>query len=64
MAGTLLGVAALSLFDIGLQFVSARFYVPWSDTPWQINANARLVLLGLLVIAVAIWNERARQRDV
>jgi rhamnose transport system permease protein len=58
---TLLGVAALSLFDIALQFVSARLYVPWSDTPWQINANARLVLLGLLVIVVAIWNERARK---
>jgi rhamnose transport system permease protein len=58
---TLSGVAALSLFDIALQFVSARFYVPWSDTPWQINANVRLVLLGLLVIVVAIWNERARK---
>lgn len=59
MGRTLLGVATLSLLDVALQFVSARVYLPWSDVPWQINANARLILIGLLVIVVAIWNERA-----
>jgi ribose transport system permease protein len=55
---TLLGVAILSLLDIGLQFVSHKMTVPWSDVPWQLGANSRLVLVGALVIAVAIWNER------
>ena len=38
---TLLGVAIMSLLDIGLQFMSRKIYVPWSDVPWQLNANAR-----------------------
>ncbi len=59
---TLLGVAVMSLLDIGLQFVSRKIYVPWSHVPWQLNANSRLVLVGLLVIAVAIWNERTTAR--
>ncbi len=61
MARTLLGVATMSLLDIGLQFVS-RVYVPWSSIPWQFNANARLLLVGMLVIGVAIWNERSASR--
>jgi ribose/xylose/arabinose/galactoside ABC-type transport system permease subunit len=59
---TLVGVSIMSLLDIGLQFISRRFVVPWSDVPWQINANSRLVIVGLLVIAVAIWNERTARR--
>ncbi len=62
---TLFGLAILSLLDIGLQFVARKIYVPWSDIPWQFNANSRLLLLGLLVIGVAIWNERtSRAREV
>jgi rhamnose transport system permease protein len=57
---TLLGVAIMSLLDIGLQFVSRKVYVPWSDVPWQLGANARLLLVGSLVIGLAIWNERSR----
>jgi rhamnose transport system permease protein len=56
---TLLGVAIMSLLDIGLQFISRKIYVPWSDVPWQFSTNARLLLVGMLVIGVAIWNERA-----
>lgn len=59
---TLLGVAILSLLDIGLQFGSRKIYLPWSDSPWQFGANTRLWLVGVLVIAVAIWNERAGAR--
>jgi hypothetical protein len=59
---TLLGVASLSLLDIGLQLTSRKIYVPWSDAPWQINADSRLLVVGVLVIAVAIWNERAGAR--
>jgi rhamnose transport system permease protein len=60
---TLLGVAIMSLLDIGLQFVSRKIYVPWSDMPWQFSANARLLLVGMLVIGVAIWNERSSARN-
>jgi rhamnose transport system permease protein len=60
MGRTLLGVSIMSLLDIGLQFVSRKIHLPWSDVPWQLGANSRLVLVGLLVIAVAIWNERAK----
>jgi ribose/xylose/arabinose/galactoside ABC-type transport system permease subunit len=56
---TFLGVATLSLLDIGLQFLSRKLYLPWSDTPWQFNANARMLLVGVLVIGLAIWNERS-----
>jgi rhamnose transport system permease protein len=49
---TLVGVAIMSLLDIGLQFVSRKIYLPWSDMPWQFNANARLVLVGVLVMAL------------
>jgi ribose/xylose/arabinose/galactoside ABC-type transport system permease subunit len=56
---TLLGVAILSLLDIGLQFISGEVRVPWTDMAWQFSANARLLLVGLLVIVVAVWNERA-----
>lgn len=59
---TLLGVATLSLLDIGLQFGSRKIQLPWSDVPWQFNTNARLLLVGMLVIALAIWNERASAR--
>jgi rhamnose transport system permease protein len=55
---TFLGVATLSLLDIGLQFISRKVYLPWSDVPWQLNANARMLLVGMLVIGLAIWNER------
>jgi rhamnose transport system permease protein len=56
---TLAGVAILSLLDIGLQFMSGEVRVPWTGLAWQFSANARLLLVGLLVIVVAVWNERA-----
>lgn len=59
---TLLGLAILSLLDIGLQFVYGTIYVPWSDVPWRFGADDRLPLIGALVIGVAIWNERATGR--
>ena len=59
---TLTGVAILSLLDIGLQFLSGDVRVPWSDVPWRFSANTRLLLIGLLVIGVAVWNERATRQ--
>ena len=47
---TLLGLAVISLLDIGLQFSSTR--VAW------ITAEARLIVIGLLLIVVAVWNQR------
>jgi rhamnose transport system permease protein len=61
---TLLGLTIMSLLDIGLQFVSHKIYLPWSDAPWQLSANARLILIGSLVIGVAIWNERLSSRRI
>jgi rhamnose transport system permease protein len=46
MGRTVLGVAILSLLDIGLQFVS-----------W-LTGDARLLLVGTLVVGMAIWNQR------
>ncbi len=59
MGRTLLGVTILSLLDLGLQFISGEVRVPWTGLAWQFSANARLLLVGLLVIVVAVWNERA-----
>ena len=63
MGRTLLGVAILSLLDIGLQLVSGTIHVPWSERPWHFGADVRLPLIGVLVIAVAIWNERSAVRQ-
>jgi hypothetical protein len=57
-------VATLSLLDIGLQFASRKIYLPWSDAPWQLTAQSRLLAIGVLVIGVAIWNERASARRI
>ena len=54
---TLLGVAVISSLDIGLQFLSSR--VP------LLTAESRLIVIGVLVIAVAVWGERTeRNGDV
>jgi ribose/xylose/arabinose/galactoside ABC-type transport system permease subunit len=58
MGRTLLGVTVLSLVDIGVQLVP-RVQPPWSGQPWQITGEIRLLAVGLLVIGVAIWNQRA-----
>ncbi len=56
---TLLGIAVMSHVDIGLQLFGARtLTIPWLGIAWQLNANARLVIVGLLVVAAAAWNER------
>ena len=63
MGRTLLGVAILSLLDIGLQFVSGTIHLPWTDRPWHFGADDRLPLIGVLVIVIAIWNERSTTRS-
>lgn len=60
---TLLGLGVLAHLEIGLRLLGAeKFYLPWSAEPWRLNANGRLIVIGFLLIAVAIWNERIAQR--
>ena len=47
---TMLGLAVIANLDIGLAFLGSRFDF--------FTAESRLVMIGLLLIAVAIWNER------
>lgn len=60
---TLLGLGILAHLEIGLRLLGAqRLYWPWSAEPWRLNANGRLIVIGLLLIAVAVWNERIADR--
>ncbi|MFO0947848.1 MAG: ABC transporter permease [Planctomycetota bacterium] len=60
---TILGLAILAHLEIGLRLLgSKRLSVPWSEEPWRLNANGRLIVIGLLLIAVAVWNERLAAR--
>jgi rhamnose transport system permease protein len=62
---TLLGLAVLAHLQIGLNLLgNQKFYLPWSDAPWSLNANSRLIALGMLVVAVAVWNERLASRRI
>lgn len=62
---TLLGITALANLDLGLQlFASNAFDVPWSDTPWRLSADGRLIAIGALVIALAVWNERVGKQRI
>jgi rhamnose transport system permease protein len=56
MLRTLLGLAVLAHMDIALQL--AEISLPWMSAPWQPSSESRLVLVGVLMILVAVWNER------
>lgn len=62
---TLLGVVVLAHLDIALQLAgSLNIHWPWAEGPWQPSADSRQIILGGLVIAMAVWNERlARRRE-
>ena len=51
---TLLGLAVISLLDTGLQFLSTRVSF--------LTAESRLIVVGVLLISVTVWNERVRRR--
>jgi ribose/xylose/arabinose/galactoside ABC-type transport system permease subunit len=60
---TLLGLGVLTHLQVGLSLLgSQNFYVPWSNASWSLNANSRLIAIGVLVLAVAVWNERLAAR--
>jgi ribose/xylose/arabinose/galactoside ABC-type transport system permease subunit len=63
---TLLGVVVLAHMDIALQLAgSLNIRAPWMAGPWQPSADSRQIILGVLVIAMAVWNERlARRRAI
>lgn len=59
---TLLGILILSHLDIGLQLLGTRrFTMPFVERPIQLDASSRMVVVGVLLVLLAIWNERARQ---
>ena len=52
---TLLGLAVISNVDIGLFFLSFKFKL--------IGADARLLVVGALLILVAVWNQRLARQE-
>ncbi len=52
---TLLGILVIANIDIGLFFLSGQFKF--------IGADARLMVLGVLLIVVAVWNEWLARAD-
>ena len=66
IARTLLGLGILAHLEIGLRLWGNQVVsLPGLDWQVPLTANARLILIGLLVILVALLNERLapRQRD-
>ncbi|MFM7159139.1 MAG: ABC transporter permease, partial [Planctomycetaceae bacterium] len=67
VARTLLGLGILAHLEIGLRlWGNGRVTVPGVGWVMALNANARLILIGMLVILVALLNERLapRQKDL
>jgi ribose/xylose/arabinose/galactoside ABC-type transport system permease subunit len=58
---TLLGLVIMALLDIGLGFIES-LTIPGLGLRWEFRAQHRQIVIGLLVIAVAVWNERAVRR--
>ena len=48
-----LGLAVISHLDVGLQFLSSR--LSW------LTAESRLIVIGILLILVAVWNQRSQK---
>jgi rhamnose transport system permease protein len=62
---TLLGLAILAHLEIGLRLLgSIPVHLPGGVAPLVLNANARLVVIGILLVAVAVLNERLAERPV
>ena len=52
---SLLGLAVISHLDVGLQFLSSR--LAW------LTAESRLIAIGILLILVAVWNQRSQKES-
>ncbi len=56
---TLIGVATLAHLEIGLRlFGNVKVRLPGTSLEMVLNANGRLVVVGILFVAVAVLNER------
>jgi rhamnose transport system permease protein len=56
---TLLGVAVLAQLDIGLGLLGdVALHLPGTGLTMVLNANGRLIVIGILFLAVAVLNER------
>jgi rhamnose transport system permease protein len=59
IARTLLGTAILAHLEIGLRLLgNAAVRIPGTRLEMVLNANSRLIIIGLLFITVAVVNER------
>ncbi|MBY0586436.1 ABC transporter permease [bacterium] len=59
IARTILGLATLAHLQIGLSLNSQREWaIPGWSKPFRLDAEAQLIIIGLLVILVAVVNER------
>jgi ribose transport system permease protein len=52
---SLLGLAVISHLDVGLQFLSSR--LSW------LTAESRLIVIGVLLIVVAVWNQWSQKDE-
>jgi ribose/xylose/arabinose/galactoside ABC-type transport system permease subunit len=60
---TLLGLVIIAHLEIGLRLLgNVTFSIPASDFALVLNANGRLVVIGILLVAVAVLNERLAGR--
>jgi ribose/xylose/arabinose/galactoside ABC-type transport system permease subunit len=60
---TLLGLTILAHLEIGLRLLgNVSMVIPGTDIALILNANGRLVVIGILLIAVAVLNERLAGR--
>jgi ribose/xylose/arabinose/galactoside ABC-type transport system permease subunit len=62
---TLLGLLILAHLEMGLLLLgNVTLHVPGTRVELVLNANGRLVVLGALLIAVAVLNERLAGPDI
>ena len=60
---TLLGLATLAHLQIGFSLNSRReFWLPGTPISFRLDADVQLIMIGILVIFVAVINERLAGR--
>ncbi|QDU59208.1 Autoinducer 2 import system permease protein LsrD [Planctomycetes bacterium Pan216] len=60
---TLLGIAIIANLEIALGFLGGtRLTLPGLNVSFAIDAHSRQVVIGVLMVGLAIWNERLSQR--
>jgi ribose/xylose/arabinose/galactoside ABC-type transport system permease subunit len=60
---TLIGWAILTNLEIGLRLMRRlAIPIPGTRLTWELSANVRLIAIGVLLIALAVFNERAMRQ--